>query len=596
MPVRAKETSKRQGSVAPGLGGGLDRRQFLIRAGMVGVSVAVLAVLLEACQRIGVAPTGTPGPQTPPASPTATATHEPPATPTPEPTSTPTPTYTPLPAPTMAPGATSVPPPTATPFATAVPRPTPSPTPRPLGTPTPTSPTPAATANATATASVTPSLTPTPVGGPRPPGDLVKIKHLLRRAGFGASQPELDKYASLGLEGTVNYLLDYEQVDDSAVEKRLSALALDLNLVPNLQRWSLLRMIYSARPLQEKMVLFWHGLLVSGSNKVGMLTPYMVQQDQLFRDNALGSYDVLLKSVSRDPAMLIYLDSRSNVKTAPNENFARELMELFTLGVGNYGETDVRESARAFTGWGLRQGGFAFVLGEHDYGPKSFLGRAGRFDGDDVVDIILQQPAAAEFISRKLFTFFAYDKPEPEVIAKLARTFKDGGYGIKAVVRQILQSPEFYSARAYRAKLKSPAELVAGAIRALGIETDGNPLRGVADGMGQVLFNPPNVAGWPGGAQWINSTTVMARVNFANSIAVARGPNPRFAPLDMAASRGATTMDAAMDFFAGLLVDGDFPREKRGAMLSYLGGGGITDEKLRNLVYFLLGSPEYQLA
>ena len=347
-------------------------------------------------------------------------------------------------------------------------------------------------------------LTPKPAPGARatalleatgPAYDLsstrVKIGHLLRRAGFGASQQEAERFTQMGVEATVDHLVNYEGVDDGDMERRLAELEQDLDLerLGDLQQWWFFRMMRTARPLQEKMTLFWHGHLTSAFSKVGR-GPRMLDQNHLYRQHALGKFDDLLKAVSRDPAMLIYLDSRTNRKEAPNENFARELMELFSLGIGNYTEEDVRESARAFTGWSLGRQGFVFRRRWHDGGPKTFLGKTGSFDGDDVVDIILEQPASAHFIARKLFEFFAYDDPEPEVLARLADTFRRERYDVRAVVRQILTSPEFYSAQAYRAKIKSPVELVAGTLHTLGIEVDGKGVGGLATLMGQMLLNP----------------------------------------------------------------------------------------------------------
>ena len=548
-----------------------DRRKFLVRAAVLGLSSSTLLALVQACATGG----------SPVVSPTS------PLLPSPSPGVTPTATLAATSTPTAMPRATLTPAPSATP----VPRPTATRTPRPTATPSP-------TPNPTATSS------PTPRPVPEPDPDRVRMGHLLRRAGFGESQSEMERFLAMGMPAAIDYLIEYQDVDDSELEQRLEGLALDVERSNNLQRWWLLRMIYSKRPLQEKMVLFWHGILTSSIAKAGQ-GPAMFDQNQLFRGLALGSFDVLLKAISRDPAMLIWLDSQSNVKSAPNENYARELMELFTLGVGNYSETDVRESARAFTGWGLRRREFEFRSFQHDFGSKTFLGRTGDFDGDDITDIILEQPAAAEFITRKLFAFFAYDDPEPETVAALTATFKDSRYSIKAVMRQIFNSAEFFSERAYRAKVKSPAELVAGIIRTLGIEMDGRVLPGAVSSMGQTLFAPFDVSGWPGGAAWITTTTLLQRLNFANSVASGRSRALLFNPGQLLQGQGVSSLDAAVDYFVTLLLDGGLSREQRETALAYLEGGSplggsrtnlVADEKVRSLVYFILGSPEYQLA
>ena len=363
--------------------------------------------------------------------------------------------------------------------------------------------------------------------------EAARVSHLLWRAGFGASPGELARFREMGLQATIDHLVDFDDIDDGALEERLAAQELDLEQSLNqLQRWWLQRMAYTARPLQEKMTFFWHGILTSSFRVVGK-GPYTIEQNRLFRERGMGRYDDLLKAVSRDPAMMTYLDSRSNKKAAPNENYSRELMELFTLGIGHYTEDDVRESARAFTGWQLsRKRGFYVNAKQHDNGRKTFLGRRGRFDGDDIVDIIMEQPAAARYICTRLWSFFAYPDPEPEVIDWLARIYKKNDTAIRPVVRAMLESDEFYSSRARGALVKSPVELAVGAVRALDVETDFKPLDKPIEQMGQELFMPPNVAGWPGGATWINSSALLQRVNMAGAISEARSRRLSFTPTE----------------------------------------------------------------
>ena len=578
----------------------ISRRDFLRTAAALGLSAGALTIFEQACTTAEILtttpvpaplPTATRAATLPPVTmptrvPTATA--PPVATPVANDVSTSLPTATRPPTPTLTPvpAATATPPPTPTPTATPTPQPTA--TPSPTATPTP--------------------LSPTPEPTPRPlflEDPRMRMGHLLRRVGFGANEEEMDRFLAMGEEATVEYLIEYEAADDSALEKRLSGLGLDLEKLRDLQRWSLLRMIYTQRPLQEKMVLFWHGLLTSAFKKVGK-GPYMLNQDQLFRRQALGEYDVLLKAISRDSAMLIWLDSRVNNKKAPNENFARELMELFSMGIGPYTEADVRESARAFTGWGLKKKDFIFRENQHDYGTKTFLGRTGEYSGDDIVDIIMEHPATAQFVCRKLFTFFVHDDPEAATLTSLARTFNDTRYSVKAVMRQILTSPDFYSSKAYRAKIKSPAEFVAGTVRVLGIETDGRPLNALTDRMGQILFSPFDVSGWPGGAAWINSSTLLQRLNFANKIATARSRSFKFDPLQVAQDYSFNTAAAALNHFILFLLDGQAPSQDRQILLDYaqgldgLSGSGnpsaTVDEKLRSLVYLVMSSPDFQLA
>src|SRR5579875_2788780 len=321
----------------------------------------------------------------------------------------------------------------------------------------------------------------------QPLSEQAQFAHLLRRAGFGAAPSELATYQQLGGNGAVNRLINYQPISNQELEDRLTALKLDLTKASGIQRWWVVRMVETARPLEEKMTLFWHGLLTSALSKVGRPEPMYVQ-NQFLRQNALGRFPDILKGISKDPAMMLWLDLGANRKGHPNENYARELMELFSLGIGHYTEQDVRESARAFTGWVVRRqraGGGAVAFESvfnprlHDDGEKTFLGQTGRFGGDDIIDIIVRQPASAQFIARKLFSFFAYPDPDDEVLAPLVAAYTASGYSIRALVRAILTSDAFYAPAAYRALIKSPAELVAGTARLLGIETDGRGLPAV---------------------------------------------------------------------------------------------------------------------
>ena len=356
----------------------------------------------------------------------------------------------------------------------------------------------------------------------------VRIAHLLRRAGFGATATELDHYTALGTRATIESLLAYGKISNTRLEAALPALdaALASSKSPGaqtIQAWWLQRMAETARPLEEKMTLFWHGLLTSGLDKAG--TAQMYTQNQLFRSGALGNFDDLLKAVSKDPAMMVYLDTETNRKGKANENYARELMELFTTGIGHYTEEDVRESARAFTGWTLQGGkqlryasASLFVPRLHDAGRKTFMGRTGNFTGDDIVEMIVPLRATAERLSARLFAFFAYPNPETEIVHHLADVFQSNHHSVGAVVREIFLMDAFYSGKAYRALVKSPAELVAGILKTVRADRGGYLAAASAMGpMGQVLFYPPNVAGWPSGSSWINSATLLDRINFANA-------------------------------------------------------------------------------
>jgi len=400
----------------------------------------------------------------------------------------------------------------------------------------------------------------------------VRVAHLMRRAGFGATPAELDRYSAMGVTGATSALLNYQATSNQALEAALGAI--DPTTLAGgkgagtIQAWWLQRMLQTARPLEERMTLFWHGLLTSGLDKVGPAPLFI--QNQLFRTMALANFDDLLKAVSKDPAMMLYLDTETNRKGRPNENYARELMELFTSGIGHYTEDDVRESARAFTGWTLnttpkdRRNATAssFVARYHDDGMKTFLGKTGNFTGDDIVEMLVPLRATAERLTARLFGFFAYPNPEPEIVHHLADLFQQNRYSVRAVVSEIFAMDAFYSEKAYRSLVKSPAEFVAQSLRGLSggaasPSTSGggpaspspsgggqvrplpifpSPLGGVGEGpgafrqaatamapMGQVLFYPPNVAGWPAGSSWINSSTLLSRVNFATALAQKAG-------------------------------------------------------------------------
>jgi uncharacterized protein (DUF1800 family) len=433
-----------------------------------------------------------------------------------------------------------------------------------------------------------------------------RIGHLLRRAGFGASRAELDRFVSMGLQATIDHLLDYEKVDNSALDQRLAARTYDFTNPRDVARWWTVRMVHTARPLEEKMTFFWHSILTSGASKVGR-GPWMYLQNRLLRQHALASYDVMLKAVSKDPAMLIWLDGRVNRRGAPNENYARELMELFSMGPGNYTEQDVREAARACTGWNISVADeeAIFNRGQFDNTPKTFLGQTGNFNGDNIVDIILQQPAAHRFMGRLLFEFFVYDAPPLNTEIRLAQVFRESGYSIKALLRDIFSSAEFYSDRAYRAKAKSPAEFVVSTYRILGLDADRANLHDLATTMGQTLLDPPDVSGWPGGDAWFTSTTLLNRINFAHRIARAYRDQLQRGLGNNAAALTGAALQQRIAAIKALLLDGYLPQEEdlllrtftdQMSSSSSLPARNRGIEALGAATYLLMASPDYQLA
>jgi uncharacterized protein (DUF1800 family) len=427
----------------------------------------------------------------------------------------------------------------------------------------------------------------------------------LRRAGFGATPPEVVDAAYAGLGQTLSTLVDYDQVPDNFVPPPASSVALGQRTanISDLTVWWLTRMLTTSRPLQEKMTLFWHGHFATAVQKVRE-PAFMYGQNQLFRQNALGTFDTLLSGVYKDPAMLIWLDGWRNTKQAPNENFAREVMELFTLGHGNYTEDDVHAGAKAFTGWQLNAstGVVTFNPRLHDESIKTYLGQTGNFDGEAAVRILAAHPATGPFLAGKLWTFFASDTPPSAVVAAMANAYYTSGHSIREMVRVMFSRPEFYTSDVKTGHIKSPTEFVLSGIRQLGLPTTNlTAVPRTLALLGQELFNPPNVGGWSGGPTWINATTMLGRFNFASQLTgdLGNATVSSFDPAAFLASSGAQTMETLARYVAGALgIDAGSTTAK--ALLTYAGTGSVArpdiQTKLRGLVHLTLVSPEFQVS
>src|SRR6266851_4626315 len=407
-----------------------------------------------------------------------------------------------------------------------------------------------------------------------------QVAHLLRRAGFGTTEAELDQYTALGFAGAVERLLNPEQVDDSATDQQLAPLTADLGDPKKIEPakfWWLNKMLYTQRPLQEKLTLFWHNHFATAAGKVGNAV-LMQQEIQLLRDNGFGNFETLLQKVTRNPAMLIWLDNRQNRKGATNENFAREVQELFTVGIGNYTEQDIKEAARAFTGHGIDKN-------LHDAGQKTFQGETGNFDADDILAILVRNPATARFITTKLFTFFAYDNADSSTIDRLANTFVTTNFDIRSVLRDIFSGPEFLSPQAFHGQIKQPVDLVVGSLKSLNVQNVGPDVTQVLRRMGQDLLNPPDVSGWKGGATWLNATTLFERFNWGNRLSGGRdATKPYFADVSgQLQARGVTSPESLVDY---LNASGPLALDNSGAL----------DLKARGLVHLALAVPTFQLA
>jgi uncharacterized protein (DUF1800 family) len=447
----------------------------------------------------------------------------------------------------------------------------------------------------------------------------LQIGHLLRRAGFGATASELTVYRNLGFEGAVDRLLNYQQVDDSDMEKRLQALNLDLSAPRDQQRWWLLRMAWTQRPLLEKMTLFWHGVLTSSYHKVGGARVFerMIVQNKFLRAHAFDTFDTLLLGITTDPAMLVYLDLTRSTRKHPNENYARELMELFTVGLGKYTQDDVSAASSALTGWHARGLDSFYNPNTHNTQPVTFMGQTGSFDYKDIVRILANHPATPWFIGRRLFAFFAYENPSQSDLQPLVDAYVKSGHNMGAVMRVLLLSPQFSGNQAYRSRIKSPVEFTIGAYRALGGQNDGLGLPLITTLMGQTLFNPPNVAGWLGdknSSNWLNSGTWITRLNYLD-ILLARGngggraSQPLIDLQGMINTNQLSTPEQFVDHFASFLLDGPLPDERRSQVLNYFtasgnagrqqialsGGKSYPLNQVRGALYLIMASPEYQL-
>jgi uncharacterized protein (DUF1800 family) len=462
-----------------------------------------------------------------------------------------------------------------------------------------------------------------------------KVAHLLRRFGLGASESELDFYAKDGLKGAIDKLIDYDKVDEGFDIPITDFQGKDQKLIVMqavAAHWYL-RLLCTRRPLQEKLTVFWHDHFATSGSKVNV-PPLMYNQIETFRKNALGKFGDMLLEVSKDPAMLFWLDNQYNVKGKPNENFAREVMELFTLGVDNgYTEKDIQESARAFTGWLFRRQApregaefvgatYVFAPRLHDEGEKTIFGQTGNFGGEDVIKMLCDKPQCGRYIAKKMWTWFAYENPEPSVIDRIASTFKDSGLDLKVLVRSIMEAPEFYSEKAERKIYKNPIDFVIPTMRELGVgemakeafTTGGGSggrarvLIGTAQqtckSMGMELLFPPDVSGWEGGQAWVTSATMVERIRWADRLFGQAGTEGRRGQVVGYPAYGLFTDDPSPKGVVKKLLslfDVDLPKEKVGqvekAVSEYT---PVTQRNANEMAAkasrLIFGSPEFQFS
>jgi uncharacterized protein (DUF1800 family) len=447
------------------------------------------------------------------------------------------------------------------------------------------------------------------------PWNLAKAGHLYRRAAFGGSWNDLQTAVKEGPAATIDKLLAGGATTDDFYTRaaRLADPLAGSEEDDRLRAWWLYVLLNTPHPLLEKLTLFWHNHFATSNAKVQNVGA-MYRQNELFRKHALGRFGPMLQEVSKDPAMMLWLDTVVNKRGKPNENYARELMELFSLGVGNYTEHDIREAARAFTGWEVRNEKFFFHAEEHDTGPKTVFGRTGKFKGEDIVQFCLDKPACALFLVRKLVRYFVSEtlNPEDRLLELLATKFRESGYDIKVLVGVILRSNLFFSPDSYRARVKPPIEFAVGIIHALEGRADTLQLREALDPLGQRLFAPPSVKGWDGGPTWLNSNTLLMRHNLA--LALTSTEDRRFFnrcdPVRLVAKHldKAGDLQRTADFLENLFLQGDIPADTRSKINDrmtalrnqkyppYWTPAFVTEYQSRAICHLILTLPEYQLS
>ena len=429
-----------------------------------------------------------------------------------------------------------------------------------------------------------------------------QIPHLLRRAGFGGPPAEQAKFQSMGFDSAVDYLLNYDQIDNSALNaitpnirpSYSGTVPAGQNELNNLAAWWVNRIAETPRPLEEKMTLFWHNHFATAIFKVqnGFL---MYQQNQFLRANAMGTFDDLLSGITADGAMLIWLDGVMNRKQNPNENYAREVMEVFSTGRGPYTQSDVANGAKAFTGYSINSTGQGvFFAANHDNSVKTYLGQTGNFGPQDIIDILVARPETATNLATELFTFFGYPNPSPDLVNRLASVYFDSGHSMRALVQAILTSPEFVSNQAYLANVKSPVEYIGTALRSLNATASQAALDNTMNNQGQLLFDPPSVFGWPTGIEWINTGSMMERFNFPVNIQTsmdnaASGLNPN------AIFGSGMPETQAVDGLANQLFPEGFPIEVLSTIESSTGSYTSSNLKTKNTVRLAMACPYYNV-
>lgn len=482
--------------------------------------------------------------------------------------------------------------------------------------------------------------------------DRASAWHLINRVGYGGTPQDTDQLHRMGLDDAVDHLVDYATTDVSSLEnpdidpdvlrkrtreernrirearqngdqdildedrrRGLEARRADQKMLKELREWWLERMVKTPRPAEDRLTLLWHGHFASSWRSVRD-TYLMYQQHQMFRDNANGNFADLARGIVRDPAMLKYLNNNQNKKSKPNENLARELMELFTLGVGQYTEADIKEGARALTGYSLDDNDFLFRTNQHDPEEKTILGKRGNFDGDDFVEILLRRDSCAKFVALKIYDAFVADvgdvyesvpRPNRIVIDKLADILRNNKFELKPVLTKLFKSKHFYDPAIVGKKIKDPIQLAVGTTRGLQLPFPGN--RSVIDkameAMGLVLFMPPTVDGWDGGRSWINTSTLFVRQNLTTYLISGKQPNRKksksmgYDPQIWLADLDDRSPKAITDYLLDHLIAPHTPAARRAPAHQFMAdretGNTVSNDSLVALACLITSMPEYQL-
>jgi hypothetical protein len=476
------------------------------------------------------------------------------------------------------------------------------------------------------------------------PFDATKAAHLLSRTGFGGTQEEIDQVMSLGPQKAADWMLDFpdapaeeidaedtpdlssiagipssfhqiqlQQANKTPEEKKALQQALSManrEAVTAIQTWWLNRMAHGDYPLHEKLTFLWHGHFTSSAKdeRAAML---LWRQNELLRRNAAGNFETFVRQVSRDPAMIDYLNNNENKKQHPNENYARELMELFTLGIGNYTEDDIKQSARAFTGWSHDGENYVFQEKQHDDGIKKFFGHSGNFNGDDIITLILQKPVCTKYIAGKVFKWFGYDNQDDSLAEALGQELRASKLELRPLLRTILTSRAFYGPLAVGTQIKGPVQLVMGTIRMLELKVPSmQAMNGLLNQMGQVPLMPPNVKGWPGGQMWINTSTLFIRYN--TCVMLTGGDIPALNKITRKGQTGKPippgrvevgtfnpdsqgTPEQLVDEWVARLIQRPISDDKKKILLDAVSSRPQATETQRRLVQLIVSMPDYQL-